>query len=100
MGDKIAAAQQPELFPHLLDYWIAFQELDRGRSYTRAGPNPIPFTDIAAYGGARGFVGDDLLDLHRYVSVLDTCYLTHVTKRIQKQREEAAKRGQKHSHRR
>lgn len=68
--------KRPDLFPHLVDIWHAFVEVDKSRAYGGFGfPQALTFAEINAYADLSGFFGEDRLELVRYIRALDTIYL-------------------------
>lgn len=94
-GKTVKALEDvPEVLPHALWLWAAFNSLSRKRLITPEGPQPIPVSEILAYAVYYDIPsGDPRTDLMDIVSLLDETFLLHVAKERKKRDKQASARG-------
>lgn len=87
-----ALRDKPEVEPHLMFFWRAFQDLHSTRS-GGFGPNPIQFSDILAWCTLHS-VDDQAtqLEVLDMVMDLDAVYLTAYSKKQEREREQSKPR--------
>lgn len=63
----------PELLPEAAPYMSAYEMLATRRTFSSAGPNPLPMSDIWAYVQLNAMQDqDEIDDLVRFTIMLDT----------------------------
>jgi len=70
-----AMDNRPELYEDLQDVWLAFSELNQGRSYG-FGPNPISMRDIQAWLAMSDITdADEKMDFLYLIRAMDVAWL-------------------------
>lgn len=66
-------------------YWKAYQELSGSRTWSQGGPSEIPYTPKILWLNENGvFDEDDRNDILHVIQKLDTAYLEHVSKKLER----------------
>jgi hypothetical protein len=91
-GETVKALDdRPELFPDLVCYWKAFNELHKARPVA-AAPTPIPIPDILAWLTIFDIRGAEARqDYYHFISVLDSAWLKWARKKLADESERRAK---------
>ena len=80
LRDHLATSEPMNLPAGGATLWRAFLDLDASRSYHANGPNPIPYTEIAAYARCMNLP----LEPHHVAVIrdMDDVVLTHYQKKL------------------
>lgn len=90
---RLEALDEPKVIPQAMWLWSAFNDLNSQRLFGQAGPQPVGWSDIAAWLQLNQVSRANSVWASNVLPRMDRLYVTETYKRINKAREDASRKS-------